>query len=90
MLQCKQKSLISDIVADKKLNAVADKAVNVDKKRNTKADKELNATVDKTFNADKRQNAAASKQPNAEAEPSVLVKDQITRRTKQKGWIGEG
>ena len=90
MLRCKRESLIPDIAADKKLNAAADEAVDTDKGRDTAADKELNTAVDEAVDADKRRDAAAGKQPNAAAEPSMLIKDQITRRTKLGGWIGVG
>ena len=53
MLQYKQKSLILDITVDKKLNAIANKTVNTDKRRDTAADKKLNATADKAIDADK-------------------------------------
>ena len=39
ILRYKQESLISNIVADNKLNAAADKAVNTDKKQDTTAGK---------------------------------------------------
>ena len=53
MLWYKQKSLIPDIVADNKLNVVADKAVDVDKKWNFAADKKLNVAADKAIDANK-------------------------------------
>ena len=52
MLQYKQKSLIPDIVADKKLNAAANKAVDADKRRYIAIDKKLNTIADKGIDAD--------------------------------------
>ena len=90
MLRCKRESLIPDTAADKKLNAAADEAVDADKGRDTAADKKFNAAADEAVDVDKEQDAAAGKQPNAATEPSMLIKDQITRRTKLGGWIGVG
>ena len=39
MLRCKRESLISDIIADKKLNTIVDKAVNADKRQDIVVDK---------------------------------------------------
>ena len=61
MLWYKWESLIPDTTANKKLNAAANKVVNVDKKRDTAANKELNAAADKAINADKEWDAAVGK-----------------------------
>ena len=53
MLQYKQKSLILDITANKKLNVTADEAVNADKK--------LNSEANKAVDAKKRQDIVAGK-----------------------------
>ena len=54
ILQCKQKSLIPDTTADKKLNTVVDKTVNTDKKQDIVANKKLNSAANKDINADKK------------------------------------
>ena len=56
IVQYKRKNLIP--------NGVANKAVNVNKKRNTVADKKLNAAVKKAIDADKKLNIAANKRQN--------------------------
>ena len=61
MLQYNQKSLILDTIADKKLNAVVDKAVDTNKERGIIADTKLNAVTDKAVDADKVQDTIASK-----------------------------
>ena len=61
ILWYKQKSLILDITAEKKLNTVVYKALDADKKWDTAADKKLIAIIDKTGNANKIQDAIASK-----------------------------
>ena len=61
MLQYKQKSLILDITANKKLNVIADEAVNADKRRDTVADKKLNSEANKAVDAKKRQDIVAGK-----------------------------
>ena len=61
MLRCKQKCLISDNAADKKLNAAAFEAINTDKEWNTAADQKLNTVADKTKNADKKRDVVARK-----------------------------
>ena len=71
MLQCKWKSLILDIAADK--------AVNIDKKRDITINKELNAVADKVVNTNKKQNIVTKL--------SILIKDQIIRRAKLGSWI---
>ena len=53
MLQCKQKSLIIDTTANKKLSTVVDKDVNNNKRGDTATDKKLNAAADKAIDADK-------------------------------------
>ena len=63
-------------------DTIADKAINADKRRNTAANKELNVAAAEAVDANKRQNAAA--------ELSMLIKNQITRRTKLGGWIEVG
>ena len=45
MLRCKQKSLILDTAADKKLNTAADKDMNRYKEQNIKADRKFNAVA---------------------------------------------
>ena len=61
IVACKRESLILDIIADKKLNAIAEKIVDVDKKQDIAADKKLDAVVEEAVDVDKRQKAAASK-----------------------------
>ena len=61
MVGFKQKSLILDIVTNKKLNAAADKSISIYKEKDNAVDKKLNIRVDKAINTDKRQNAAAIK-----------------------------
>ena len=71
--------MIPNIAADKKLNSAADKAVNNDKRLDSAADKKLNIVTNKAIDANKKQDTTAGKQPNAMAEPSMLIKDQITK-----------
>ena len=75
MVQYKRENLIPDIIADKKLNIVVDKAINTNKRQNTIADKKLNTIADKAIDADKKQDVVASKQLNITVEPSMLIKD---------------
>ena len=82
MVRCKRERLI--------LNTVADEAVDADNEQDTAANKELNAAADEAVNIDKERDATASRQPNAAAKPSMLIKDQMTRRTKLGGWIEVG
>ena len=59
IVQCKQKSLILDIVADK--------AIDIDKRRNTIVDKNLNAVPDEAINTDKEKSIIVKL--------SILIKD---------------
>ena len=43
------------------MNAIANKVVNADKKRDIAADKKINAVADKAIDADKRWDAAVGK-----------------------------
>ena len=49
MLQYKQKSFIPDIIANKKLNAIVDKAINAHKRRDIAADNKLTVRADKAI-----------------------------------------
>ena len=80
----KQKILIPGTKANKKLNTIADKTINVDKERDIIADKKLNIAADKTINANKKQDVAASKKLNTVAELLMFIKDQITGQIKLK------
>ena len=72
------------------MNNTTDKTVDIDKKLDTAADKNLNAVANKAVNADKSEDAITGKQPNTTAKLSMLIKDEIIRRTKLRGWIGVG
>ena len=50
-----------NIVTDKKLNVLANEAVNIDKKQDTTADKKLNVAADKAVNTDNKQNVKENK-----------------------------
>ena len=47
MVQCKRKSLISNVVADKKFNVITDKVIDTDKRQNTVANNQPNAIANK-------------------------------------------
>ena len=61
MIWYKQKSLISDNIADKKSNAAVDKAVSADKEWDNTVNKKLNATADRAINTNKKQDVAGDK-----------------------------
>ena len=54
MLRCKEKSLIPDTSANKKLNTAVDEAVDANKEPDIIADKELNAAAKEAIDANKR------------------------------------
>ena len=72
------------------MNATANNAIDADKRKDTVAHKKLNVVADKVINIDKRQDATAGKQLNITVEPLMLIKDQIIRRIKLRGWIRVG
>ena len=53
----------------------------------TTAEKKLNTIVNKAVDADKRQDTIARKKSNTAAELSILIKNQITKRTELEGQI---
>ena len=53
------------------MNAIADKAINANKKQDSVADKKLNIATDKAINTKKRQDTTS--------ESLMLIKDQIIR-----------
>ena len=50
----------------------------------------MNAEANKAINADKKWDAVAYNQLNTIAKLSILIKDQIIRLTKLRGWIKVG
>ena len=70
------------IVADKKLNTVADKIINTSKRRDIIVDKKLNTIANETIDIDKKQDAIAGKQLNAVAQLLLLIKNQIIKQTR--------
>ena len=79
--------MIPNTAADKKLNTIANKTVNVNKEHDTAANKNLNTAADKIVNANKKQNAVAGKQLIAVTKLLMLIKNQIIRQTKLRSWI---
>ena len=64
MLRYKRESRIPDITTDKKLNAIADVAIDADKRQDTMIDKKLYATVDETVDANRKWDITANKKLN--------------------------
>ena len=58
-MKYKEKNLIPNTTANKKLNTVVDITVNIDKKQNITANQKFNSIADQNINADIRQNNIA-------------------------------
>lgn len=72
------------------LNPIVDKAVNINKSRDSTINKKVNVSATKVINTDKEQDVAANKELNTLPELLMAIKIQMPRPTKLRDQIEIG